>query len=322
MAIKLIHKGIWKRITKLAKRKRAFVAVAYCAKGAAQLLPLSKGSTLVVDMSLRAVKSGQTDPKEITKLLDKGVDVHSCENLHAKVFVFDDIAVVGSTNVSSRSAKCLQEAIVESNSPMVVKACRDFVRSLRGERIEREHAALMAKFYRPPKFPVGPQSKSKRRTSVAGDQPAHPTLWLIPLSHGEWEDIDHKVESRAKVAAAKKIDKKKEQLQSFLSWGAPLYNRLNRGDLIVQFTDEGRHTFVSPAAHVIETARYQVKNQRRIMVEVGVPRGIRRKRYGEVVKRLGGKAKYLRRLLVPRVIRDGKAVHALIHLWGNSPQSA
>ena len=46
----------------------------------------------VVDASEHAVKSGQTNPSELIAFLRSGVEVHSAENLHAKVYVFRDAA--------------------------------------------------------------------------------------------------------------------------------------------------------------------------------------------------------------------------------------
>jgi hypothetical protein len=99
--ISLITTAPWDRIQSLVEKHpgKCHVAVAYFGSGASRLLPLKAGSVLVVDMSERAVKSGQTKPSEVSKLLRDGVEVHSVENLHAKVFVVGNRALVGSTNV-------------------------------------------------------------------------------------------------------------------------------------------------------------------------------------------------------------------------------
>lgn len=51
----------WAELTKFARKHRsaAHLAVAYFGKGGSKLLPLAKGSVLVVDASEAAVKSGQ-----------------------------------------------------------------------------------------------------------------------------------------------------------------------------------------------------------------------------------------------------------------------
>src|SRR6478752_282263 len=100
MSTTLVARGIWGKITAAAvgSAASANVAVAYFGAGASKLLPLKQGSRLVVDFSERAVTSGQTCPAEILKLIQRGVDVYSVSNLHAKVFVFRKRAFIGSTN--------------------------------------------------------------------------------------------------------------------------------------------------------------------------------------------------------------------------------
>src|SRR6266566_1106224 len=99
MSTTLVASGIWGKITKAASASAASanVAVAYFGARASELLPLKQGSRLVVDFSERAVKSGQTCPADILKLIRAGVDVYNVPNLHAKVFVFRNRAFIGST---------------------------------------------------------------------------------------------------------------------------------------------------------------------------------------------------------------------------------
>jgi hypothetical protein len=78
VATQFLQSNIWDKITFLAKRaKHRFIAVAYLGKGASDLLPLNRGDVLVVDMSLSAMRSGQTNPFEIGKYLKRGMEVHS-----------------------------------------------------------------------------------------------------------------------------------------------------------------------------------------------------------------------------------------------------
>src|SRR6266853_4325440 len=114
MTVTLLTRRIWPTLTAAAKgsRARPTVAVAYLGQGAAKLLPLPNGSWLVVDASESAVKSGQTCPAELKKLLKRGVRIYSRKNLHAKIFVFGPKAFIGSANVSRNSASMLHEAVV------------------------------------------------------------------------------------------------------------------------------------------------------------------------------------------------------------------
>src|SRR5687768_6337988 len=89
MTARFVTRDLWPSITSAVRkaRGRCHAAVAYFGRGGAKRLPLSRGGTLVVDMSLAAVKSGQTRPADVLPLLRRGVAVYSVENLHAKVVV-------------------------------------------------------------------------------------------------------------------------------------------------------------------------------------------------------------------------------------------
>jgi hypothetical protein len=126
--------------------------VAYLGANASELLPLNEGDELVVDMSLRAAKSSQTDPREVRKYIDEGVSVYSCANLHAKVFVLGDTLVVGSANVSQRSRDYLAEAALITNAPVIVKSARDFVQSISLDLVTRGRLEECERVYIPPKF--------------------------------------------------------------------------------------------------------------------------------------------------------------------------
>lgn len=113
MTPKLDTSGAWSRLRSLARTDQAFCAVPYFGTGASKQLPLKPGSCLVVRFDRSSVQSGQVNPKEIIRLIKRGVDVHACANLHAKVFVFGNTAIIGSTNVSTASEHHLIEACVE-----------------------------------------------------------------------------------------------------------------------------------------------------------------------------------------------------------------
>ena len=57
MSTRLLTQDVWAHLARSAARfkKPSFVAVAYFGKGGADLLPLKRGSTLVVDASEEAV---------------------------------------------------------------------------------------------------------------------------------------------------------------------------------------------------------------------------------------------------------------------------
>src|SRR5262245_32515780 len=80
-------------------------AIAYFGQGGAKLLPLRRGDRLVVDMSPATVRAGSTDPREVEKLIEQGIQAFTRRNLHAKIVVADKTVISGSANVSRRSQK-------------------------------------------------------------------------------------------------------------------------------------------------------------------------------------------------------------------------
>src|SRR5271156_3258262 len=94
--IEFLADDIWKRISYVARHsRRRHVAVAYIPSAGFEMLHLSKNDVLVVDVSKARVKAGGTDPAVIALYLKRGVNVSNLPSLHAKVFVFDETAIVG-----------------------------------------------------------------------------------------------------------------------------------------------------------------------------------------------------------------------------------
>jgi hypothetical protein len=307
MPSRLLVNRVWRVITGLARKSAsAMVAVAYFGKGASKLLPLKSGSVFVVDMSKAAVQSGQTCPQEIIKLLRRGVEVHSCQNLHAKVFVFGRRAIVGSTNVSRRSAIGLIEAAIETKDPATVRDCKKFVDELRGEHVDLDYARRLAKIYRPPAFGGGAETKT----------PKHPPLWLVPLSREDWEPSDNAVFEKSEEQATSKLkDQARFKLDTYLWTGAGFRRPLRVGELVLQVIEDAPgKKMLSPAARVILLRRYKVKGEDRMMVFLRVP-NVRRKNLRDVKAKLGETGKLLRKLRNPRLARSREAVHQLLQLW-------
>ncbi len=163
----LYGESVWSRISKESKKykKPAFVAVAYLGQGASKLLPLAKGSVLVVDASDTAVASGQTNPSELKKFLNRGVRVFSCPALHAKVYVFGGLALVGSANVSQNSAKRLNEALLATRSRDVVADAKTFIRNNCTDELGPERLSELEKKYRPPRHAFGLRADGKTSKS-------------------------------------------------------------------------------------------------------------------------------------------------------------
>ena len=316
MGTKLVADGIWKQITKSASASAASanVAVAYFGAGASKLLPLKKGSRLVVDFSDRAVKSGQTCPADILKLIQAGVDVYNVPNLHAKVFVFRNRAFIGSTNVSNSSATALVEAAVVTDDRRLVASMRQFVRKLCLNWVTLHEAKQMAKLYRPPRFSQagGGRRRPGKRLVVRADVPP---VRITQLHHVAFDSEEKQAQRKGKKVARRQIkDSRHFTVDEFLIEGRCEHVRR---DTLIQVTDVGHgKKLVSPPAKVVH--RQPVPNRRpmEIIVFVEMPKKCRRKNLKVVIRQLGGKAREL--LNGDRVIRDRSFGEKLLGLWRTS----
>jgi hypothetical protein len=307
----LITEGVWRRITKLANTKgQHYAAVPYFGASAAELLPLKKGDQLVVRFDKGSIKTGQVDPREIVKLIKRGVDVHACSNLHAKVFAFGHAAIVGSANVSRNSASSLIEACAEVNSASFALKCRRFVKSLCGDHIHLEHAQSMVKYYRPPAI-TGRLTKNRKRVAVP--LPAHSGLWFVSLEIKEWSEADIQEANQGRDTAKSRIDDiNKSRIEEFVWYGSDLVYGVTRGERVLMSTSlNNSKVLVSPPGRVLDVRRYREKGRKRAIIYVEVPINKRRRALQVLKRRLGSQKSKLGNIHSTRRIRDPRLVYAI-----------
>jgi phosphatidylserine/phosphatidylglycerophosphate/cardiolipin synthase-like enzyme len=260
----LILDDPWSRIGAACKKSRADVAVAYVGQGATRLLPLRAGSKLVVDASEAAVRSGQTDPKELLKYFRKGVEVFSQPRLHAKVFAFAKVAFVGSTNVSNRSASDLVEAAVALDAPAAVAQARRFVLDVASSPLGEEFLKKLVKIYRPPRL-AGGAKRRKRRTKLENIADAAP-LRLVQLVPASWDDEEMAADDAGRKAASK-IKTRGHRLESFCHSRWP--HRDPDEDIIQVLKESERKVWVHPPGKFLRAEK--VRNKRSAIVVLEVP---------------------------------------------------
>jgi phosphatidylserine/phosphatidylglycerophosphate/cardiolipin synthase-like enzyme len=141
----LINESLWRQAKRLLRDGQHLrAAIAYFGQKGATLLPFRKGQHLVVDLSIPSVRAGRSDPREVEKLLHRGVVVFSRANLHAKIIASDRETLVGSANVSNRAANLLDEAAALTSDPAAVRRAREFIESLSNEPVRPEYLALLS----------------------------------------------------------------------------------------------------------------------------------------------------------------------------------
>jgi hypothetical protein len=307
MAVTLITKNIWATLTKAAKtsKTKSMVAVAYFGQQGASMLPLKKGSTLLVDASEKAVKSGQTCPEELLKLYYNGVHIYSLENLHAKLFVIGKELFIGSTNVSGNSSKILQEAIVKTNDKQAIKDAKAFIESHTGSiEIGEEQLSRLSKMYNPPKNmgERNPSSKSSQKEKT----PSFQVVKLKNISVSEEENEQFVL--GAAEAQKHRIKKSRHSVDEFILDGKI---NLIKGDIIMQIVDEGNNVYVTPAGTLIHMRNWSNGKKNKTCCFVEIPNK-RRKNINVLKKQFDTKTFNL----INRNGRKSKSVaEALIGLW-------
>jgi hypothetical protein len=248
---------------------------------------------------------GQTNPSEIIILLKKGVEIHSVENLHAKVFVLGKCAIVGSTNASQFSAGCLIEAAVETTDDAVVSSCKRFVLDNAGEYITLQHATRMKSLYKPPKFGKG------------GSTPKHSPLWVVSLVRRDWDIETNSADEGGTPKAEEKLRSTQFYSVDKFAWeGKAAIDKFHLGDQLLQIVNENNSRFVYPAGRILHVERYQKAGTgARAIIYLEVRKKLKQKNLSLVLKQLGSSAKVLRGIEFVKLLRNRRLVHDLLNLW-------
>lgn len=314
MNTEFLSQDIWSNITKAARvsQRRCDVAVAYFGAGASHLLPLPKGSRLVVDASDKAVASGQTCPTDLGKLVKRGVKVYSVPNLHAKVFVLGRAAYIGSTNVSSRSESHLVEAGVRTTEPGTVQAAREFVQKNCLHELTPTVLMRLAKLYRPPKLPGS--KRGKRQVVATSQRPSIPRVFLAQLHFEQWSERDQVLHDSAELVAKRRREHPRSfELESFRQTGRC---SLRRGDVVIQVTDEGNgRVLATPPGNVLHVRTRRSGTRQVSFVFLERP-SRRRRTIKSLARSLGCPQKRLRR---DGMIQHRAFAEALLKIWAVAP---
>jgi hypothetical protein len=119
------------------------MAVAFWGRGAAKELGLeAKGGAAQVICNLR---TGGTNPDEIEKLIQSGVEVTQCDSLHGKLYLFDNCVIIGSSNASAnglalegKELSGWQEANLLTDDGEVYKDAEKWLKSIPSQEITNQ----------------------------------------------------------------------------------------------------------------------------------------------------------------------------------------
>jgi len=286
--INLITKNIWPELTNTVKgsRVKSIVAVAYFGQSGANMLPLSKGSILLVDASITALKNGQTCPDELLKLYYKGVHIYSLENLHAKLFVIGNTLYCGSANVSGNSANRLKETLLKTTDKDAIADAKVFINSFCRIELGDDEITRLSKFYKPPKFFGGPRNVNNDNTE----------FHICKLSLSEYsEEEEDQAEKGREVANKNRVNKSRHRIDEYL-WTGEI--KFKKGDTILQIVKEDAKSYGSPVGKLIHIRKLSNGDKTKYFCFVEVPD--KRRKNLEVIK------KQLSEIDAKAILRGGK----------------
>ena len=120
-------------------------AVAYVTRAAE--VRFGREDVLVVDASDQAIMSSVTATAVLRAAHRRGAKVFSCPGLHAKVLLLDDVAVVGSANLSAASVNQKIEAALITADHAIVSQVQSLIDRLarRSDKIDEDFLRRIAK---------------------------------------------------------------------------------------------------------------------------------------------------------------------------------
>ncbi len=247
----VFREALWSELqARVRAPARVRAAVAYIGTGGAKLLPLKADDELIVDMSLPTVRHGATDPKEIRKLIRRGVRVWTRESLHAKFFVMGNAVLAGSANISRNAYERLDEAGLLTTSPAAVRQALAAFAKMCTEPVRPKYLAQCIKEYRPPVFNAG-RSPAKR----GGTPDLRAKLWfvgrVVPL---ELSDAEERILEKADEQARKRLRLKSETELNWVRFGKPpaFWKSIQPGDwLLCRTIENGQPAYVEPPQQVL-----------------------------------------------------------------------
>jgi hypothetical protein len=318
--IELLAGNLWNEIKRLSKTsKRKYLAVAYIGRGASKFLRLTKGDSILVDMSEKSVKNSQTDPWEIEKYHKKGVAVFNCANLHAKIYVLGNTVIIGSANLSKHSQMQLIESGLLCRDKDVVSSAIGFIKALQVEAVTPEYIKLCKKWYKPPQFGSG-KNMGKKKHKVS---PIYSRLWIAGVNDTTYSALEEQLNVAEKKKAEKVVsDKKKYEAEPLKWYGSSNFTReIKKGDLLIQMYDNGKAVRVYPDSRVIHIKRYRSFDKRKaprmfVYIESQLnPKTISWKEFKRILTAVG-----LTKLSSEseREIKSPQAVYRILGLWRNS----
>jgi len=251
----LSNETLWQALSRLVKAaQHVDAAIAYFGQGGAKLLPLRRGDRLIVDMSPATVQAGGTDPREIEKLMRRGVHVYIRRHLHAKTIVADRSVISGSANVSKRSQQQLDEAAIFTNDQSAVRRAREFIERLSTEPVRPEYLEKCKQLYRPPRPNDGRVNGNKTQHRAK-----HAKLWIVNLRAASIPESEVARYNQGEARAEKRLKDRGHSEPASFHWPyrPRMADELELSDWIIQvITDKDKVITVYPPGQLLYIDHY------------------------------------------------------------------
>ncbi len=187
---------------RVADSRRCRLAVAFWGVGAAQRLGLSERSgetEIICNLAM-----GGTNPAEIEAMLALGIKVRQADDLHAKVYLFDDAVIIGSSNASSNGLSFQEtdglgwrEANMLVEDPLIVRTVEDWMSRLETRPITEEDLKAAMAVWRqrrsqapPPPCPSSLLEMLRSDPGYFADREAWLLLYMDPVDEPVRNMID------------------------------------------------------------------------------------------------------------------------------------
>ncbi len=306
----------WQHIRAGVKKGPAYVAVAWWGSGMSRLLPLKRGSVLVVQADFATMKQGQTNPMELEDLVKRGVRVFPMRNLHAKVFVFQRAAFVGSMNASTNSwdGRLLEAAVEVTVKSAVDAAKAQVLRWACDKPLDLDDIKELKKHY----DPQGGGRAGGKRTTTKPQRALMdlPLLEVLRTHRGGWEEHTQERYDADGPALRKEAARAGEDLEA-IEWtggGVPSVEAHVR--VLEIGEEEDGSVWVSAPARV-RLVTSTKKGQPEKLIYLTRATGVRRKRLSQVAKTLGRNSELVRLLKGRgRIFKNPGDLARLFGLWG------
>jgi hypothetical protein len=173
-----------------------------------------------------------TSARALRSFFQSGAKIYSFDGLHAKLLVIDEMAVIGSANLSENAGVNTCEASLLTDDLQVLALIQSFIEQLRLSAIKvdanflkRIEAIPVEKFWEEPKRKLKPVASDTSRLWLVGTQPIS-----SKIMNREAEFVE-----TGKSEASKKIKKGKYEID-YIRWAGQSKFRAEAkpGDLVIQ----------------------------------------------------------------------------------------